>query len=70
VTPRITWSDVRWLIFIDLGLLFLYGVGAVTIAASVSIGGTWGVVLLTAAFALILALIGLELGRFWLRYRR
>ena len=66
--PIITWSDARWLIFIALGLLFLFGVGAV-IAASVSIGGTWGAVLLAAVCALLVALIALELRRFWLGVR-
>jgi hypothetical protein len=67
--PIITWSDVRWTLFIVAGIAFLYGLGAIIIE-SVRIGGVSGTIIFAATFIIELALIALELRRFWLRYRR
>lgn len=67
--PLITWSDVRWTLFIVAGLAFLYGVLTLSVAA-LKVGGVWGWVIVIAALAVIVALIGRELWAFWLRLRR
>jgi hypothetical protein len=67
--PLITWSDVRWILFVVAGLGFLYGVLALSVAA-LKVGGVWGWVIVIAALAAIAALIGRELWAFWLRLRQ
>ena len=67
--PLITWSDVRWILFVVAGIAFLYGVLALSVAA-LKVGGVWGWVIVIAALAVIVALIGRELWAFWLRLRR
>jgi hypothetical protein len=67
--PLITWSDVRWTLFIVAGLAFLYGVLALSFTALV-VGGVWGWVIILAALTVIVALVGRELWAFWLRFRR
>jgi hypothetical protein len=65
----ITWSDVRWILFVAAGLAFLYGLAAIIIE-SVRIGGVWGKIIFAAVLIIVLALIALELRRFWVRFRR
>lgn len=66
--PLITWSDVRWTLFVVAGIAFLYGVLALSVAA-LKVGGVWGWVIVIAALAVIVALIGRELWASWLRLR-
>jgi hypothetical protein len=66
--PLITWSDVRWALFIVAGLMFLYAV-ALVIGLSATLPAPWGAVLLGVAFVGILLLIARELRAFWLRFR-
>ena len=63
--PLITWSDVRWTLFVVAGIAFLYGVLALSVAA-LKVGGVWGWVIVIAALAVIVALIGRELWASWL----
>jgi hypothetical protein len=63
--PIITWSDVRWILFVVAGLGFLYAVGVV-IVLSATLPDPWGMIV----FAAVLTLIALELRRFWERFRR
>lgn len=65
----ITWSDVRWTLFVVAGIAFLYGVGALAFTA-MAVGGIWGWIIIVAALTVIVALIGRELWAFWLRFRR
>jgi hypothetical protein len=65
----ITWSDARWTLFVVAGIAFLYGVLVLSVEA-LKIGGVWGWIIITAALAVVLALIGRELRRLWLRFRR
>jgi hypothetical protein len=67
--PIITWSDVRWTLFIVAGIAFLYGVGALA-GVALKLGGVWGWVIIVAALTVIVALVGRELWAFWLRFRR
>jgi hypothetical protein len=67
--PLITWSDVRWILFVVAGIAFLYGVLALSVAA-LKVGGVWGWAIVIAALAVIVALIGRELWAFWLRLGR
>jgi hypothetical protein len=64
----ITWSDVRWTLFIVAGLAFLYGVLVLSFTA-LKVGGVWGWVIIVAALTVIVALVGRELWAFWLRFR-
>jgi hypothetical protein len=65
----ITWSDVRWTLFIVAGLAFLYGVLVLSFTA-MAVGGVWGWVIIVAALTVIVALIGRELWAAWLLFRR
>jgi hypothetical protein len=67
--PLITWSDVRWILFVVAGIAFLYGVLALSVAA-LKVGGVWGWAIVIAGLAVIVALIGRELWAFWLRLGR
>jgi hypothetical protein len=67
--PIMTWSDVRWTLFVIAGLAFLYAVMWV-VFLSATLPGPWNGILWAVASILILLLIGLELRRFWARYRR
>lgn len=67
--PLITWSDVRWTLFVVAGLAFLYGVLVLSFTA-LKVGGVWGWVIIVAALTVIVALVGRELWAFWLRFRR
>jgi hypothetical protein len=67
--PLITWSDVRSILFVVAGLGFLYGVIAV-IFLSATLPDPSGAVVFAVAFSAVLALIALELRRFWVRFRR
>jgi hypothetical protein len=67
--PLITWSDVRWTLFIVAGLAFLYGVLVLSFTA-MAVGGVWGWVIIVAALTVIVALIGRELWAAWLLFRR
>jgi hypothetical protein len=41
--PLITWSDVRWILFLVAGLGFLYAVGGV-IVLSATLPDPWGAI--------------------------
>jgi hypothetical protein len=66
--PIITWSDVSWILFIVAGVGFLYAVVGV-IALSATLPDPWDKIVFGVALAAVLALIALELRRFW-RFRR
>jgi hypothetical protein len=67
--PLITWSDVRWILFVVAGLGFLYAIGAVILLAT-DLPSPWTAFVLFGALAVVVALIALELRRFWMRFRR
>jgi hypothetical protein len=67
--PIITWSDVRWILFVVAGLGFLYAVGVV-IVLSATLPDPWGMIVFAVALAAVLTLIALELRRLWARFRR
>jgi hypothetical protein len=68
----ITWSDVRWTLFVVAGIAFLYGVLVLStwgLENRRRIGGVCGWVVI-AALALVVALIGRELRAFCVRLPR
>jgi hypothetical protein len=67
--PLITWSDGRWILFVVAGLGFLYAIGAVILLAT-ALPSPWTAFVLFGALAVVVALIALELRRFWMRFRR
>jgi hypothetical protein len=68
--PLITWSDVRWVLFVVAGLGFLAGLLNLVLWAGTTLSFVWAGVVLLATAAIIVALIGRELWAFWMRYRR
>jgi hypothetical protein len=67
--PIITWSDVRWILYVAAGVAFLYGVLWI-VWLSWTLPGPLGGVVWGVAATVLVALIALELRRFWLRFRR
>jgi membrane glycosyltransferase len=68
--PNITRSDVSWLAFIARGIVFLVGVAVLIGSALTALPFIWGMAVAFIGLVLAVALIALELPRFWMRLPR